>query len=59
MPKPTPDLVMVEKVKQLRKKKLSFRQIAKLLGKDLKNVYLWHSYSLRELSTDDRLPVGK
>ena len=41
------DIKKVAQVKSLRKKGLSFRQIAKLLEKDLKTVYFWHLKSLK------------
>ena len=36
---------MIKKVKALRKKGLYFRQIAKILEKDVKSVYRWYKYS--------------
>lgn len=36
----------VKKVKALKKKKLSYRQIAKLLDADVKSIYRWGSYSV-------------
>lgn len=53
MAAPTPDIKMVKKVKTLRDKGLSFRQIGKLLNKDLKSVYRWHKFNI-ELSTPSR-----
>lgn len=45
MPLPTPNEVNIEKVKDLRNKGLTFRQIAKLLDSDLKTVYRWFQYT--------------
>lgn len=59
MPHPKPDIEMVKKVKDLRSKGLSFRQIAKLLERDVKTVYRWASYAVGKLSTDETLRVGK
>lgn len=59
MPYPKPDIEMVNKVKDFRAKGLSFRQIAKLLEKDVKTVYRWASYSVGKLSTGKPLRVGK
>ncbi len=50
MPEPYPDQEMIEKVKAYHKKGLSFREIAKLLEKDVKNVYRWYQYGVGELS---------
>lgn len=59
MPYPKPDLEMVKKVKDFRAKGLSFRQIAKLLEKDVKTVYRWASYDVGKFSTAQPLRVGK
>jgi len=45
MPLPTPDEKNMNKVKELRSKGLTFRQIAKLLDSDLKTVYRWFQYT--------------
>ena len=37
---------MVKKVKALRNKGWYFRRIAKHLGKDVKQVYLWYKYDI-------------
>jgi transposase len=49
MPEPYPDQEMIDKVKAYHKKGLSFREIAKLLEKDLKNVYRWYQYGVGEI----------
>lgn len=56
---PARNAEMIKQVKTLRAKGLSFRQIAKLLDKDVKNIYLWYKYDVGELSTGRRLTVGK
>lgn len=38
----------VKKVKQLRKAKISFRDIAKIMGSDVKQVYRWATYPVKE-----------
>jgi hypothetical protein len=51
MPIPKPDMAMIKKVKEFRSKGLTFRQIAKILEKDVKTIYRWASYSVGKLST--------
>lgn len=36
------DVKMVDRVQELKKKGLSFREIAKLVGKDVKTVHDWY-----------------
>lgn len=59
MAKPFPNQEMIKKVKQYRKKGLSFRQIARVLNKDVKNVYIWYKHSVGNLSTGSNLTVGR
>lgn len=59
MPANTPDLKMIEKVKELRKKNLSFRQISKVLDKDVKTVYTWFEYGVGKKGKLSTLRVGK
>jgi transposase len=54
MPKNTPDLKMAAKVQDFRAKGLSFREIQKITGKDLKTLYRWNLYDVgkkKKLST--------
>ena len=41
---PAPNKEMIEAVKSYRKKGLSFRQISRVLNKDVKSVYRWAQY---------------
>lgn len=50
MPTPKPDLKMIKKVKEYRKKKLSYQEIAKLLGNHKRQIYRWDKYSVDKLS---------
>jgi transposase-like protein len=38
------NIEMIKKVKALRKKGLYFRQIARILEKDVKSIYRWYQY---------------
>ena len=49
----------VGKVMYYRSKGLSFREIARLLGKDLKTVYRWHSYLLTTPKKQSRTEKGR
>lgn len=45
MPRNTPDIVNIRKFLDYRKKKLTYREISKLMGgKDLKTLYRWNKY---------------
>jgi DNA invertase Pin-like site-specific DNA recombinase len=59
MPLPTPNIAKIKEVKSLREKRLSYRQIAKLLDSDVKTVYRWDSYDVGKLSTGKLAQVGK
>lgn len=41
---------MIDRVMEYRSKKLSFREIGKLLGKDVNSVYRWYSYGSGKIS---------
>jgi len=51
MPIPKPDLKMIKKVKEYRKQKLSYREIALLLNNHKRQVYRWDKYPVDKLST--------
>lgn len=48
---------MVVKVKAYRQKGISFRDIARILDKNVKNVYLWYKYGLKSYEQLD--PIAK
>ena len=49
---PKPNFKKDKKVKELKQKGLSFRQIAKLLDEDVKNIYIRYKRVVGKLSTD-------
>jgi hypothetical protein len=58
MPRPYPNYKMARKVKYLKDtKKLSYRQMAKLLEKDVKQVWRWYHYPLPP-SQDQKVLTG-
>ncbi len=59
MPGPKPNYEGIKKFQEYRKKKLSYREISKIMGKDLKTLSRWNKYVVGELSTQKDLTVGK
>ena len=55
----TPDKIMVKRVGKLRGKGLSFRQIAKLIDKDVKTVYRWFLYYSGKITKTSAYDTGK
>lgn len=49
MAKPTPDITSVKKVRSLRSKGLSYREISRVIQKDLKSIYRWAHYDVGDL----------
>jgi len=41
-----PNVTMILKVKELRKRKMTFRAIGKRLGKDVCTVYRWYKFDV-------------
>lgn len=54
MPAPTPDVKGIQKFMEYRNKGLTYRDIQKLMGKDLRTLNRWSKYTvgkLQKLST--------
>jgi DNA-directed RNA polymerase specialized sigma24 family protein len=54
MPAPTPDIKGIKKFLEYRSKGLTYRDIQKIMGKDLKTLHRWNKYpvgKIQKLST--------
>lgn len=54
---PYPDLIRMNKAKDLRHKGLSIREVARVMKAHPKSVQRWLSYSVDELSTHRFVPA--
>lgn len=52
------DFKAMVKVHSLREKKLSFREIARIMKKDVKTVYRWYKYPLLIANRRSRISKG-
>ena len=52
------DVESIKKVAKYRKAKLSFREISRIMKKDVKTVHTWYKMGVGELSTFKPLTVG-